>query len=273
MWLDVFNANPYGTNCWLLAAEGSDDAVVVDPGFEPAARARAARRPPASARSRSWPPTRTSTTRRPPATSRATLPVFVHEADAVGVHRRASPGDAGVRQPARPRSKDLRTVADGDVLRFAGFSLEVLHTPGHTPGHCCFRVDGDALFSPATWCSRARSGGRTSRTPIPSAMQASLRRFLTLPDDLPVLPGHGPDTTVGPRARHEPVPAGTGLMDLAPPRGTQDLLPPRVGRDARPVRAGPPDRRASSASATSRRRRSSTPSCSRAPRGDTSATS
>ena len=35
MWLHVFNANPYGTNCWLLAAEGSDDAVVVDPGFEP----------------------------------------------------------------------------------------------------------------------------------------------------------------------------------------------------------------------------------------------
>ena len=36
MWLDVFTDNPYGTNCWLLAAEGSDDAVVVDPGFEPA---------------------------------------------------------------------------------------------------------------------------------------------------------------------------------------------------------------------------------------------
>ena len=37
MWLEVFNANPYGTNCWLLSAEGSDDAVVVDPGFEPEA--------------------------------------------------------------------------------------------------------------------------------------------------------------------------------------------------------------------------------------------
>ena len=35
MWRDVFDRNPYGTNCWLLAADGSDDAVVVDPGFEP----------------------------------------------------------------------------------------------------------------------------------------------------------------------------------------------------------------------------------------------
>ena len=37
MWLEVFNANAYGTNCWLLAADGSDRAVVIDPGFEPVA--------------------------------------------------------------------------------------------------------------------------------------------------------------------------------------------------------------------------------------------
>src|SRR5438067_12898796 len=35
MWVDVFADNPYATNCWLLAAEGSEEAVVVDPGFEP----------------------------------------------------------------------------------------------------------------------------------------------------------------------------------------------------------------------------------------------
>ncbi len=35
MYLDVFDRNPFGTNCWLLAADGSEDAVVVDPGFEP----------------------------------------------------------------------------------------------------------------------------------------------------------------------------------------------------------------------------------------------
>ena len=37
MYLDVFDRNPYGTNCWLLAAEGSDEVVVIDPGFEPEA--------------------------------------------------------------------------------------------------------------------------------------------------------------------------------------------------------------------------------------------
>src|SRR3989475_12221593 len=36
MCLEVFSDNPFDTNCWLIAAEGSDGAVVVDPGFEPA---------------------------------------------------------------------------------------------------------------------------------------------------------------------------------------------------------------------------------------------
>ncbi|GIU96521.1 MAG: hypothetical protein KatS3mg013_0324 [Actinomycetota bacterium] len=35
MYLDAFADNPCGTNCWLLGADGTDDAVVVDPGFSP----------------------------------------------------------------------------------------------------------------------------------------------------------------------------------------------------------------------------------------------
>src|SRR5213592_4601217 len=51
MYLDVFSDNPYATNCWLIAAEGSDAAVVVDPGFKPAgvhAMLRAAGKQPAA---------------------------------------------------------------------------------------------------------------------------------------------------------------------------------------------------------------------------------
>ena len=42
MYLDVFDRNPFGTNCWMLGAEGSEEAIVVDPGFEPARLRRAA---------------------------------------------------------------------------------------------------------------------------------------------------------------------------------------------------------------------------------------
>ena len=81
------------------------------------------------------------------------------------------------------------------MLRFAGFTIEVMHTPGHTPGVAASATDalvfsGDLVFA-----------GSIGRTDFPNgdddAMRTSLARFLTLPDDLPVLPGHGPDTTVG----------------------------------------------------------------------------
>ena len=71
----------------------------------------------------------------------------------------------------------------------------MIHTPGHTPGSVCFRFDatvfsGDLIFA-----------GSIGRTDFPdgsqAAMVASLRRFLELPDELSVLPGHMETTTVG----------------------------------------------------------------------------
>jgi len=193
MWLDVFNENPYGTNCWLLAAEGSVDAVVVDPGFEPdrvhALLETAGKRPVAVLATHAH----LDHMGTGGVFAGDEIPVFVHEADAIAFTDLPAWGAGGPNPLAEV--KDLRTIADGDVLAFAGFSIEVVHTPGHTPGHCCFRTDallfsGDLVF--------AGSIGRSDfPNSDPGAMQASLRRFLTLPDDLPVLPGHGPDTTVG----------------------------------------------------------------------------
>ncbi|MGZ5128708.1 MAG: MBL fold metallo-hydrolase [Actinomycetota bacterium] len=193
MWLDVFSENPYGTNCWLLSAEGSDDAVVIDPGFEPtrvhALLEAAGKRPVAVLATHAH----LDHMGTGGVFAGDAIPVFVHEADAIAFTDLPAWRAGGPNPLAEV--KDLRTIADGDVLAFAGFSIEVVHTPGHTPGHCCFRTDalllsGDLVF--------AGSIGRSDfPNSDPHAMQESLRRFLTLPDELPVLPGHGPDTTVG----------------------------------------------------------------------------
>lgn len=192
MWLEVFDTNPYGTNCWLLSGEGTDEAVVVDPGFEPPAvrsLLEAAGKTPVAI---------VATHAHGDHVGAAgdfagELPVYVHEADAVAFTDEAA-WNAGFENPLAP-VKELRTFTDGDVLTFAGFSLEVLHTPGHTPGHSCFRTDafvfsGDLVFAGSVGRSDLANGD-------PVAMRSSLRRFLTLPDDLPVFPGHGPDTSVG----------------------------------------------------------------------------
>ena len=110
--------------------------------------------------------------------------------------------------------EDVRELADGSALSLAGLDFTVRHTPGHTPGSVTFGSEdglftGDLLFA-----------GSIGRTDLPGgdhqAMLRSLARTLTLPDDTLVLPGHGPQTTIGAERRTNPfltglVPANRGL--------------------------------------------------------------
>jgi glyoxylase-like metal-dependent hydrolase (beta-lactamase superfamily II) len=120
------------------------------------------------------------------------IPLYIHKDDALAITDPEAWG-SGMPTPVAP-VHDLRTFVDGEVLALAGFDLEVLHTPGHTPGSACFKADevvlsGDLVFK-----------GAIGRFDFPNsseeAMIASLRRFLSLPDGLAVYTGHGPDTTV-----------------------------------------------------------------------------
>ncbi len=200
MYREAFSDNPFDTNCWLLAADGSDEAVVVDPGFSP----HVVRRMLEAAGKR-------------PAAVLAThghfdhigsaaqlcgdeLPLYIHEADELALTDPAAWG-SGFPTPPVP-VKDVRTVVEGDVLEFAGFRIEVLHTAGHTPGSVCFHTDaflvsGDLVF-------RGAIGRSDFPNSSPADMERSLRRFLTLPDELPVYPGHGSNTTVGLERRTNP---------------------------------------------------------------------
>lgn len=100
----------------------------------------------------------------------------------------------------RPVAEAPGTVwlADGQTVTVGGAELAVLHTPGHTPGSCCWLcggllLTGDTLFA-----------GSVGRTDLPGgdwqALMDSLRRLAAdeaLPDELRVLPGHGPFSTLG----------------------------------------------------------------------------
>jgi glyoxylase-like metal-dependent hydrolase (beta-lactamase superfamily II) len=118
-------------------------------------------------------------------------PVLLHPADLVLwrlVHR-------GIRPDG-----DLR---DGQVIEVAGIGVQVLHTPGHAPGACCFYLPdlgvvftGDTLF--------AGGPGATGRSYSDfGQIVGSIRdRLLTLPPDTVVHTGHGPSTTIGAEAPH-----------------------------------------------------------------------
>jgi hydroxyacylglutathione hydrolase len=105
-----------------------------------------------------------------------------------------------------------KTVKDGDKLTLAGFEIDVIGTPGHSPDHVTYSIplekaifSGDVLFQ-----------GSVGRTDLPGSDHATLLRSLatlldTLPDETGVLPGHMGPTTLGAERAGNPF-----LRELAP---------------------------------------------------------
>jgi glyoxylase-like metal-dependent hydrolase (beta-lactamase superfamily II) len=97
------------------------------------------------------------------------------------------------------------SVSDGDSLRAGNLKANVIHTPGHTEGSVCLYfpaekllIAGDTLF--------ARSIGRTDLPggSFEKIMRSLHDRVLTLPDETVVIPGHGPQTTIGEEREENP---------------------------------------------------------------------
>lgn len=94
-------------------------------------------------------------------------------------------------------------VEDGDVLEVGGLKLEIMHTPGHTPGCICIKTGniiftGDVLFKLST--GRTDLGNGNSE----DMMNSIKNRLMTLEDDVIVYPGHFDSTTIGFERRENP---------------------------------------------------------------------
>lgn len=94
-------------------------------------------------------------------------------------------------------------LAEGQRIPLGEETLEVLFTPGHAPGHVTFRHGG------TLWSGDVLFAGSVGRTDLPGGswetLERSIReRLFPLGDDLRVLPGHGPATTIGEERRHNP---------------------------------------------------------------------
>lgn len=92
-------------------------------------------------------------------------------------------------------------LADGDTIEVAGTVLNVLHTPGHSPGACCFHAPAlGALFSGDTLFQGGPGATGRSFSDFDTIVDSISTKLLTLPLDTVVHTGHGDSTTIGAEA-------------------------------------------------------------------------
>jgi len=203
---------PFATNAYLITCESTGETAVVDVGFDPEVVIAEVKRD-----------------RLPVRHLLNTHAHYDHVARMRDVQRALGgtywlhPGDrplldhlaeqaAAFGLPDAQAPEEVHDLADRQLLALGTESLEVIHTPGHSPGSVTFR------WADLLWVGDVLFAGSIGRTDLPGGsfevLARSIReRLFPLGDRLRVLPGHGPDTTIGDERRYNPF-VGEGA-DLA----------------------------------------------------------
>lgn len=182
----------YQTNCYFLWEEGSSTCAVIDPGYEPQKVLAAAENF--------------------GKTIEAVLLTHGHFDHVGAVRDVVAATDCRVYLCPKELSLPPQITAgplyytdtyeDGDFISVAGLQLQVLCTPGHTPGSVCLMcedilISGDTLFAGS--CGRTDFPGGSTETIL-----RSLQRLAGLPGDFRVFPGHGEDTSLSRERQYNP---------------------------------------------------------------------
>ncbi len=182
----------YQTNCYIVWADDRKQCLVIDPGYEPERILEQVRHL--------------------GKTVEAILLTHGHFDHVGGVKLIAAETDCRVYiceedLSLNPMLTDgviyyTDTYGEGDTVELAGLSLQVLHTPGHTPGCVCL-LCGNAMF-----CGDTLFAGTCGRTDLPGSspvqMKQSLARLKALEGNFLVLPGHGEDSTLDEERMYNP---------------------------------------------------------------------
>lgn len=204
--IQSLTVGPFQSNCHVVACGHTGEAVIFDAGDEA--------------------PRILATVRAMNVTVKAVVNTHAHIdhisglADVVAelgvpvfMHRGETPVYDAMAQSAMmfglPIPKQVKIdgwLEEGEIIRIGELAGRVMLMPGHTPGHIIVVFDhavpprvivGDVLFQ-----------GSIGRTDLPGGdhdvMMHTLKRFVTMPDDMIVYPGHGPETTIGAEKKWNP---------------------------------------------------------------------
>jgi len=199
----VVAVGPLQCNCHILADKASKEAVIVDPGDDADEIIRLVKGYTVRAllHTHCHFDHMTGTRKVAEATG---AEILIHQADKAYYDSLAKQ----YQMFRMPRKVDdplpvKRFLKDGDRIDFGKQSLQVLHTPGHTEGSCCFHAEGILLSGDTLFC---RSIGRTDLPGGNMEQEAeSIRtKLYTLDPETLVYPGHGPETKIGEERAENP---------------------------------------------------------------------
>ena len=203
MFVASFPAPMYATNCWIIAGKPGQECIIVDPGMpdishEIQAIVTENNLKPVAALITHGHLDHTFSVK--PLSDGYGIASYIHSEDREyllkpqGAHGAEFISALDAMTFEEPQ--DTRTLRHGDLIEILDMKIIAIHSPGHTKGSTMFAINdqlllsGDVLFA-----------GSIGRTDLPSgshdAMVNTLKtRVLPLSDDLRVLPGHGPETTI-----------------------------------------------------------------------------
>lgn len=224
-----FPAQAFATNCYVVATGPGEDCVVIDPGIGVEADLEEVLtehrlRPVAVLLTHGH---LDHTFSVGPVCGARDIPAYVHPDDAAQLadpmawlSPETSQLFGGRLEWTEP--DDVRPLVDGAALSIAGLELVVDHAPGHTAGSVMFRGESAGDTPALCWSGDVLFAGSIGRTDLRGgsydAMLNSLAtKVLPLEDSVVVLPGHGPQTTIGQERLTNPFLAEAGVLPAAGP--------------------------------------------------------
>lgn len=212
--VDALELGAIGTNCYVVRATGSSDGVVVDPGDEPDRVLQLLRERGLQLRGILVTHCHYDHVGAVAALVEATgAPVWMSGIEAPVLEQPEQYRFAGL--PTVRAARVDHRLDGGERIELGGLAFEVLATPGHSPGHLTFVLEGVAPEDgsdgqpPVAFVGDVLFRGSVGRTDLPFADAAQLEESLRLLVDrlapqAVVLSGHGPPTTIADERRHNP---------------------------------------------------------------------
>jgi glyoxylase-like metal-dependent hydrolase (beta-lactamase superfamily II) len=193
----------FATNCWIIASSEGSECIIVDPGMPDISRdiemiiEEHKLKPVAALLTHGHLDHTFSIT---PLADGYDIPAYIHSedrrfiADPAGIHGEQFISQLEALTFVEP--KKVSELKNGTTLELLGMKTTAIHAPGHTRGSLMFTINEEILIS-----GDVLFAGSIGRTDLPTGSSKEMittlkTKVLTLSDDLRVLTGHGPETTI-----------------------------------------------------------------------------